>query len=148
MHARMEIKFTKKPDGKHLLTVVRTNGSVARGHVVPGFGVDALPHDMIHVLVEKHLSLKRGVYGLINSGVSIDELMDYGKRKVNVNEPELTFSEAATAQIQYSLSGIPAPAEVLSKAEVEAILVEAQKYGEIWKELPVDETLVIPLTHI
>ena len=39
----MEIKFTKKTNGHHLLTVIRTNGTVARGHVVPGFGAVALP---------------------------------------------------------------------------------------------------------
>lgn len=137
----MEIKFTKKSDGKHMLTVVRTNGSVARGHVVPGFGEDALPHDLIHALVEKQLGLKRGVYGLIDSDVSIDELMDYGKRKVNINEPELTFSEAATAQVQYSLAGVPALTEVLSKDQLDAILVEAKKYHDTWTALPVDETL-------
>ena len=144
----MEIKFTKKTNGHHLLTAIRTNGTVAQGHVVPGFGADALPHDLIHALVEKHLGLKRGVYGLINTGLTINELMDYGKRKVNVNEPELTFSEGATAQVQYCLAGLPVMVEVLSNDQLKAVLTEAQKYLELWQKLPDDQTLAISLTHI
>ena len=85
------------------------------------------------------------MYGLINTGLTINELMDYGKRKINVNEPELTFSEGATAQVQYSLSGLPVIVEVLSNDQLKAVLTEAQKYETLWNALPVDETLGITL---
>jgi hypothetical protein len=60
----VKVRFTKKADGRHRLTVVRDDGSASQGQMVPGLGADAIPHDLLHALVEKTLGLRRGVYGM------------------------------------------------------------------------------------
>jgi hypothetical protein len=60
----MLVRFTKKADGRHRLTIVRDDGSVSQGRVIPGLGPDAIPHDLLHALVERTLGFSRGVYGM------------------------------------------------------------------------------------
>lgn len=96
----MRVRFTKKDDGRHRLTVVRVDGSVSQGQVIPGLGRNAIPHDLLHALVEKTLGLSRGVYGMVNSGLDIAELLDPVKRRVNKGEADLMHSEIVTSILQ------------------------------------------------
>jgi hypothetical protein len=38
----MLVRFTKKADGRHRLTIVRDHGSVSQGQVIPGLGPNAI----------------------------------------------------------------------------------------------------------
>ena len=96
----MLVRFTRRSDSRHRLTVVRDDGSVSLGQVVPGFGPDAIPHDLLHAVVEKTLGLRRGVYGMVNTGLEIAQLVDRAGKISNRFETELLHSEIITGLLQ------------------------------------------------
>ncbi len=100
----MLVRFTKRPDGRHRLTVVRDDGSASQARMVPGLGPDAIPHDLLHALVEQTLGLTRGIYGTVNTGIEIDRLLDPAQKPVNEGEPELMLSEIITTLLQGELA--------------------------------------------
>jgi hypothetical protein len=145
----MEIRFTKKADGNHMLTVIRDDGSVTRDYLVPGMspaGESAIPHDLVHVIVENELGLSRGVYGLINTGKSIQAMMAMGKRINNKNEPELLRSEYLTATFQQLHLGLEIPLPDIPREASKKIQDEIKRYNEEWKLLPNDSTLSVPFS--
>jgi len=94
------VRITKKPDGRHRLTVVRDDGTVSQGKMIPGFGADAIPHDLLHAVVEKELGFQRGVYGLVNTGLDIADLLAPERKTTLKAEAELMFSELITGVLQ------------------------------------------------
>ena len=96
----MLIRMTKKSDGRHRLTVVRDDGTVSQGKMIPGFGADAIPHDLLHAVVEKNLGFKRGVYGLVNTGLDIADLLAPERKATLKAEAELMLSELITGVLQ------------------------------------------------
>jgi hypothetical protein len=96
----MLVRITKKADGRHRLTVIRDDGTVSQGKVVPGLGPDAIPHDLLHALVERTLGFKRGVFGMIGTGLEIAELLDPARKEPNNSEHELMLSEVITTILQ------------------------------------------------
>ena len=94
------VRITKRADRRHRLTVVRNDGSVSQGKVVPGLGPDAIPHDVLHALVEKKLGFERGVFGMIGTGLEIAELLDPAREETNKSERELMLSEVITTVLQ------------------------------------------------
>ncbi len=96
----MVVRFTKKADGRHRLTIVRDDGSVCQGRVIRGLGPDAIPHDLLHALVESTLGLSRGVYGMVNTGLDIAELLDPARKRMNKSEVQLMHSELITTSLQ------------------------------------------------
>jgi hypothetical protein len=96
----MLVRFTKKADGRHRLTIVRDNGSVSQGRLIPGLGPNAIPHDLLHAVVEKTLGFRRGVYGMVNTGLDIAELLDPAQKHMNKSAAELMHSEIVTNILQ------------------------------------------------
>jgi hypothetical protein len=96
----MLVRFTKKADGQHRLTIVRDDGSVSQSQVIPGLGPNAIPHDLLHALVEKTLGFSRGVYGMVNIGVDMAGLLSPARKRLNKSEPELMYSEIITNLLQ------------------------------------------------
>jgi len=96
----MLVRFTRRPDGRHRLTIVRDDGTASLGQVVPGLGPDAIPHDLLHAVVEKILGLRRGVYGMVNTGLEIAELLDPTRKIANRSEADLMHSEIVTSLLQ------------------------------------------------
>ena len=154
----MRIRFTKKADGRHRLTVVRDDGTVSQGQMVPGLGRDAIPHDLLHALVERALTLRRGVYGLVNTGLGIAELLDPSYKPSTKGEPELMVSEIATTLLQgeaaYGLPpedfatrlrdqcsqhGVPVPA--IDAGVLAALRASRHDYQRRWQALAVGDTV-------
>jgi hypothetical protein len=96
----MLVRFTKRAEGRHRLTIVRDDGSVSQGQVIPGLGPDAIPHDLLHALVEKILGFSRGVYGMVNTGLDIGQLLDPARKRMTTGEVELMHSEIVTTILQ------------------------------------------------
>jgi hypothetical protein len=96
----MLVRFTKRADGRHRLTIVRDDGSACRGQLIRGLGPNAIPHDLLHVVVEKTLGFSRGVYGMVNTGLDIVELLDPAQKRMNKGEAELMYSEIITTVLQ------------------------------------------------
>jgi hypothetical protein len=100
----MLVRFTKRADGRHRLTVVRDDGSASQARMVPGLGADAIPHDLLHALVEQTLGFTRGVYGTVNTGIEVDRLLDPAQKPANEGQPELMLSEIVTTLLQGELA--------------------------------------------
>lgn len=96
----MLVRFTRRPDGRHRLTIVRDDGSVSLGQVVAGLGPDAIPHNLLHAVVEETLGWRRGVYGMVNTGLEIAELLNPSRKTSNRSEVELMHSEIVTCLLQ------------------------------------------------
>ena len=65
----MEICFTKKEDGKHVLSCKRKDGTVTWINADEFF----LRHDLLHYTVETVLNFKSAFYGMIAKGISITD---------------------------------------------------------------------------
>ena len=159
----MLVRFTRRPDGRHRLTIVRDDGSVSLGQVVPGFGPDAIPHDLLHTVVEKTLGWRRGVYGMVNTGLEIAELLDPARKSSNRSEAELMHSEIVTnllqAEIAYqgmddstftdelrrqcTQAGLAVP--VISDDMRRELRARRDDYQARWRELGMGETLEVDL---
>jgi hypothetical protein len=159
----MRVRFTKKADGRHRLTIVRDDASVSRGQVIPGLGPNAIPHDLLHALVEKTLGLARGVYGMVNKGLGIAELLDPAQKRLNKGELELAHSEIVTniLQAEIAYEGLDGCfREELGRRCAQSGLTEPliteERLGELrrlredylmrWRALEMGETLEIELS--
>jgi hypothetical protein len=132
----MLVRFTKKGDGRHRLTIVRDDGTVSQGQVIPGLGPSAIPHDLLHALVEKTLGFSRGVYGMVNTGLDIAELLDPGQKRMNKGEAELMHSEIVTAELS---------APTVSGDDRRELRRLRDDYQARWRALGVGETIYVDL---
>lgn len=157
----MEIRFTKRSSGKHTLTVVRDDGTVSYGRMVPGLGPDAIPHDLLHVIVERTLGWSRGVFGLIGSGLEIEELLDPAFKAANAAQTELWHSEAVTTSLQSEVAyagvgpdffgeelcrqcehlGLPPPE--VSETSLALLRSARDRYAAEWRDLSDGATLEV-----
>jgi|SRR5882672_122704 len=159
----MLIRFTKRGDGRHRLTIVRDDATVSRAQVVPGLGPNAIPHDLLHALVEKTLGFSRGVYGMVNTGLDIAELLDPAQKRMNKSEGQLMHSEIVTniLQAETAYEGIDETffGDELQRRCAEGGLVEPRiteeqcrdlrglrdDYQRRWRELSFGETIEVEL---
>lgn len=65
----MEISFTKKKEGGHIISCKRKDGTVTWMHSGSFFVL----HDICHYAVETKLGFKNAFYGMLDSGVSITD---------------------------------------------------------------------------
>jgi hypothetical protein len=157
----MLARFTKRADGRHRLTVVRDDGSVSQGKMVPGLGADAIPHDLLHALVEQTLGFTRGVYGTVNTGLEIARLLDPAQKPMNRGEPELMLSEIVTTLLQGELAyvgvgpddfegrlrdqceehGLPIPA--IDDQRLHELRAMRDEHQRRWRGLAAGETLEV-----
>lgn len=156
----MILRFTKRSDGHHQLTVVRDDGTFSRGRMVPGFGEAAIPHDLLHAVVEQVLRLRRGVFGLVNTGLDIQELLDPERKRTFYEESDLMRSEAVTALLQAEAAwvgvenGVDRFQEAWSahgggdnapnQASIDALRAARETWTQCWRALPDGETLEFP----
>src|SRR5690242_2693240 len=77
----MDVTFTKVPERRYRMTVVRERGPQLAPRQGPGYD-DHLPHDAVHFLVEAEAGLAGGVFGRVAAGQSnIFWLADPGARR-------------------------------------------------------------------
>lgn len=63
----MEIKFTKKPDGEHVISCTRKDGSISWQQSSNFF----ITHDLCHYAAETVMNWKHGFYGIVAAGTDI-----------------------------------------------------------------------------
>ena len=64
---QMMVSFRKESDRHYSITIVKKDGSRLRMAGAPGYS-QWLPHDLQHLIVEKALRLKSGVFGQVEAG--------------------------------------------------------------------------------
>jgi hypothetical protein len=160
----MLVRFTKRADGRHRLTVVRDDASVSQGQMIPGLGPNAIPHDLLHAIVERTLGFSRGVYGMVNTGIDIAALLEPAEKRMNRGEAELMYSEIITTvlQAETACDGLYETffADELRQRCAEAGLAEPKvtredqqelrrfrdEYEGRWRDLGLGETLDVDLS--
>lgn len=159
----MLVRFTKKANGRHRMTIVRDDGTVSQGQVIPGLGPNAIPHDLLHAIVERTLGFRLGVFGVVNAGRGVSELSDPGQKRMNKSEGEVMHSEIITTilQAEMAYNGLNETffGDELRRRCVEAGLAEPRvadqdqrelrrlrdDYQARWRALAVGETLDVEL---
>jgi hypothetical protein len=102
--------FTRRPGQHDLVHVVRTDGTETEWDF-PGYGA-ALPHDLLHFVVEQGIGLTDGFWGLIDDGAEVVIAGDQAVLSRNgepLREPVVDFSGLVKAEEAVALLG-PKPA--------------------------------------
>lgn len=94
----MKITIVKK-DKRNKLVCTRDDSSTTMEDLGPSYPY----HDIAHFVIESTLKIKRGFYGNILDGYSIQELSD--KTVIKTLPPESTVSEILTRALQSLHSG-------------------------------------------
>lgn len=63
----MQVTFTRTSDRRYAVTVVRPAGDRVTMDPAPGYHPH-IPHDLAHLVVERHLGLRDGIYGSLAAG--------------------------------------------------------------------------------
>jgi pimeloyl-ACP methyl ester carboxylesterase len=106
----LTVTFTRRPAQHDLVHVVRTDGTETEWGF-PNRG-DALPHDLVHFVVEQGIGLIDGFWGLIDDGVEVvisgDQVV-LSRDGEPLREPAVDFSGLVKAEEAVALLG-PKPA--------------------------------------
>jgi hypothetical protein len=106
----LTVTFTRRPAQHDLVHVVRTDGTETEWGF-PNRG-DALPHDLVHFVVEQGIGLIDGFWGLIDDGVEVvisgDQVV-LSRDGEPLREPAVDLSGLVKAEEAVALLG-PKPA--------------------------------------
>ena len=94
----MEIIITKGKN-RNTLTCKRKNGTITSVNIGP----DIPNHDIAHYVVEKEFKLEKGFYGMVKSGMTIEQLSD--KEIIKNLDSETWLSEIMARNLQSIGSG-------------------------------------------
>ncbi len=120
----MEI-IIKRGSNRNTLTCKRKDGTATTLNLGP----DLPNHDMAHYVVEKHFNLKNGFYGMIKSGMTIEELSD--KEIIKNLGPETWLAEIMTRNLQAISSGSSTINEYIKLVEWEASTMKGIKLPQM-----------------
>ncbi len=110
MNGLLTATFTRRPGQHDLVHVVRTDGTETEWDF-PSYG-DALPHDLVHFVVEQGIGLTDGFWGLVDDGAEVVIVGDQAVLSRNgepLREPVVDFSGLIKAEEAVALLG-PKPA--------------------------------------
>jgi hypothetical protein len=106
MSGCLTASFTRRRGEHDQVQVVRTDGTKTEWEF-PSYG-DALPHDLVHFIVEEGLGLTDGFWGLIDNGadvVMVDDQAVLSRNGEPLREPLLDFSGLVKAEEAVALLG-------------------------------------------
>jgi hypothetical protein len=114
MKGPLTVTFTRRPAQPDLVHVVRTDGTETEWDF-PNRG-DALPHDLVHLVVEQGIGLIDGFWGLIDDGADVVIAGDQAVLSRDgepLREPAVDFSGLVKAEEAVALLG---PKPILESA--------------------------------
>jgi hypothetical protein len=103
----MEIRIIKD-NRRNILSCIRADGSITSTDLGPDFP----NHDMAHFVVESYFGLKQGFYGMIKSGMTIEDLSN--KEIIKTLGKESWLAEILTRNLQALGSGSSTIEEFIS----------------------------------
>lgn len=153
----MKIQFQKKQDKPSILRCIRDDGSATWTTLKTPFDVD---HDLTHYIVESTMNFKQAFYGLLKSGIGINDWTlpkeerpaylkwenlpkeaQYSEVIVGVFQrtpDEHEFWESLKMQLDnYHLPDLPQ----LNPSVYETILLKMKQLRQEWRNLEADESL-------
>jgi hypothetical protein len=145
--------FVRTVGERDRIYVTRSDGSET-SWVFPTYG-DALPHDLVHLVVESAFGLRQGFWGRVDGGADPalvnaeanrmggkDKYAAYGddRRLLLLAEAlaNASWSEDAERileQLQQAYADAEVPADALSRERVEEVKSELAALGRRWREL-------------
>ena len=145
--------FVRTVGERDRIYVTRSDGSET-SWVFPTYG-DALPHDLVHLVVESAFGLRQGFWGRVDGGADPalvnaeanrmggkDKYAAYGddRRLLLLAEAlaNASWSEDAERileQLQQAYADAEVPADALSRERVEQVKSELTALGRRWREL-------------
>lgn len=63
----MEVQFTRTGERRYAITIFREGYPTIEMNPAPGYD-PIIPHDLVHLIVEKEIGLRRGIFGQIAAG--------------------------------------------------------------------------------
>ncbi len=158
-----EIRFVRSPEARDRIYVQRPDGSSATWSF-PSYG-EQLPHDLVHLVVERRLGLRHGLWGRVCDGADLERINAMANRQGGPDKyralgpdlRELMWSEALAAQpwlaepsrpeaivaslteSARTLEGFAVPGE----SAIEALRDELAQLRQQWRALAPKGTLVL-----
>jgi hypothetical protein len=155
----MTIAFQKEQSKPHVLRCTRKDGSVTWTLLKTPYEID---HDLTHFAVEKTMGLTSAFYGLLESGVDINDFtLPKDERPIHLkweNLPrEAQYSEIIVAAFQQlpnnddfwggldmQLAHFNLPKfERLTASLFDAIILKLNALRAAWQQLPYGQTLIV-----
>ena len=153
----MIIQFHKKQDKPHTLRCIRADGSVTWSTLKTGFDID---HDLTHYAVEKTVPFNHGFYGLLKSGVNINDWqLPKEERPINLKWNNLPLDARHSEIVVGVFQGTPNNNEFwdnltmqlthfnlpelpqLTPSVYAAILLKMNELRTAWRDLEVNDIL-------
>ena len=166
----MRVTFRKTHQRGYAVDITRTRGDDLTMNPAPGYD-DLLPHDLVHLLVERHWRLRDGIYGDVAAGGNAgtfrladdrpsDETTREWARKARrarrqKGGTDMARSEHLAAVVharwnqRHHRAGLPdwyataLAGSGASETEIESALVEAEGLSSRWRRLQVGDAMTV-----
>jgi len=163
--AVLTASFVRTVGERDRIYVIRSDGSEVNW-AFPAYG-DALPHDLIHLVVEAAFGIGQGFWGRVDAGVDPGAIMADANRRGGSNKfsgfgaamaelqlaealanPGWLVEEASTAPLQERIilscreAGLAVP-DLLCAERIEQVRVVLRKLASRWRSLTPKGTLTV-----
>jgi hypothetical protein len=117
----MQITFVRHPEAPDRIYVTRDDGSEVSWSF-PSYG-DGLPHDLVHLVVERHLGLRQGFWGRVAAGVEVSRINAMADRKGGKGKYAGFGEDLGELLLAEALAGVPWGMAELTDAELLATIL-------------------------
>ena len=144
----MKVTFVRS-DGPDRMYVQRDDGSESSWSF-PSYG-EGLPHDLVHLVVERHLGLRSGFWGLVERGIDFNRINEAANRKggkladkyADLGDLEELLRAEMVSNLPWgqewfedALETNAAFNEMPDREQLDAIAAELDGWRARWRELP------------
>lgn len=157
--ARVKVSFIKSGVHRYGVTVERDSATDLQMHPAPGYD-DWLPHDMVHLVVEREAGLKDGIFGQLAAGGDAHTFVPteqqrtrrWARRTERRNRTtgrdtgrseELAFAALVTWKSRVAGQRPAREFAPATMVEVEALLPALDDAAHAWHVLAVGESLTL-----
>jgi hypothetical protein len=117
----MQVTFVRHPDAPDRIYVTRDDGSEVSWSF-PSYG-DGLPHDLVHLVLERRFGLRHGFWGRVNAGVDPSRINAMANRKGGKGKYAGFGEDLHELHLAEALAGAPWGMSELSDAELLAMIL-------------------------
>lgn len=136
----MQITFVRHPDAPDRIYVVRDDGSEVSWSF-PSYG-DGLPHDLVHLVLERRFGLRQGFWGRVAAGVDPSRINAMATRQGGKGKYAGFGEDLRELVLAEALAGAPWGMAELPDAEVLAMLMTNVDAAGMPSPLPLTPELV------
>lgn len=142
----MQVTFVRHPEAPDRIYVVRDDGSEASWSF-PSYG-DGLPHDLVHLVLERRFGLRHGFWGRVAAGVDPSRINAMANQKGGKGKYAGFGEDLRELWLAEALAGAPWGMAELSDAELLAMLRANVEAAGTPSPLPLTVELVAELREM